>query len=221
MTRTASRSPSRPLVIEALHELQAADLAVYRAIATTPSPTLDRGLALLSRTADRSALWLGVAAGLAARPGRSRQAAVLGVVSVAVASATVNLAAKQLLSRTRPDRTAAVVPFARQVPMPASGSFPSGHSASAFAFASAVGGQLPWTSLPLHLLAAMVAYSRVHTGVHYPADVIIGSLIGAASAAGTTPVVRRMARRGPVPMARRLVRRRPVPSASGRRNPAG
>jgi undecaprenyl-diphosphatase len=31
----------------------------------------------------------------------------------------------------------------------------------------------------LEVLAALVGYSRIHTGVHYPGDVVIGSLIGA------------------------------------------
>ena len=64
--------------------------------------------------------------------------------------------------------------------MPTSTSFPSGHSASAFAFASAVGKEIPVISVPLRGLAGAVAYSRVHTGVHYPTDVIIGSIIGAS-----------------------------------------
>ena len=64
--------------------------------------------------------------------------------------------------------------------MPSSGSFPSGHSASAFAFASCVGASLPPAAPPLLGLAAAVAYSRVYTGVHFPGDVIVGSVIGAA-----------------------------------------
>jgi membrane-associated phospholipid phosphatase len=58
--------------------------------------------------------------------------------------------------------------MARQVRMPESTSFPSGHAASAFAFASAVGTQLSRLSLPLQLLAAAVAYSRVHVGCITP-----------------------------------------------------
>ena len=56
--------------------------------------------------------------------------------------------------------------------MPHSLSFPSGHSASAFAFATTVGHMVP-VSPPAYALraAALVAYSRVHTGVHYPGDV--------------------------------------------------
>ncbi|MBF6557763.1 MAG: phosphatase PAP2 family protein [Acidimicrobiales bacterium] len=65
-------------------------------------------------------------------------------------------------------------------PMPASSSFPSGHSASGFAFATAVGYQIPSLSFPLRMLAAAVAYSRVHSGVHYPGDTIVGSLTGGA-----------------------------------------
>jgi undecaprenyl-diphosphatase len=74
--------------------------------------------------------------------------------------------------------------------MPSSASFPSGHSASAFAFATAVGHYLPPLALPLRFLAWAVAYSRVHTGVHYPADVVVGSLVGVAVGHTLSRVVR-------------------------------
>jgi undecaprenyl-diphosphatase len=102
-----------------------------------------------------------------------------------VTSAVVNLIVKPLSRRRRPDRAAQSVPFARHVPMPISSSFPSGHSAAAFAFATGVGHVLPSAAVPLRALAALVAYSRVHTGVHYPGDVIVGSLIGGALAQAT------------------------------------
>ena len=78
------------------------------------------------------------------------------------------------------------MPIARQVRMPGSRSFPSGHSASAFAFATGVGRTMPLAAAPLRALAAAVAYSRVHTGVHYPGDVAIGSLLGTVLAEATT-----------------------------------
>jgi undecaprenyl-diphosphatase len=76
--------------------------------------------------------------------------------------------------------------------MPTSASFPSGHSASAFAFASATGRDLPWLAPALHLLAGAVAYSRVHTGVHYPGDTVIGALIGASTAYAVTGILDHM-----------------------------
>jgi undecaprenyl-diphosphatase len=78
------------------------------------------------------------------------------------------------------------VPIARHVPMPISSSLPSGHAAAAFAFATGVGHVMPKAAAALRVLAAVVAYSRVHTGVHYPGDVIAGALIGAALAQATT-----------------------------------
>lgn len=184
-------SPPPWRATRALGELSAIDQAVYCAIAATPSPTLDPSFRRLSAAADHAKLWLAIAGALALVPGRSRQAAVLGLTSVGLASATANLAAKPALRRHRPDRASATVPRdRRRVHMPASASLPSGHAASAFAFASAVGDALPLTALPLRLLAAAVAYSRVHTGVHYPADAVTGSLIGT----GTAVAVRHLTR---------------------------
>ena len=94
-------------------------------------------------------------------------------------SAIVNLALKPIGGRRRPDREAHAVELARHVPMPASTSFPSGHAASAFAFAAGVGYVAPRAGRVARGAAAFVAYSRIHTGVHYPGDVLAGSLAGA------------------------------------------
>jgi membrane-associated phospholipid phosphatase len=165
-----------------LGELDQIDQAVYRAIAATPSPSLDFVLSRLSSAADHSKLWFAFAAALGLKPGRPRRAALLGVASIGIASATANLVGKGLLRRARPDRAGGNVPAGRKVRMPGSTSLPSGHSASAFAFATAVGDELPLAWLPLHALAAAVAYSRVHTGVHYPGDALTGSLMGTGAA---------------------------------------
>jgi membrane-associated phospholipid phosphatase len=129
-----------------------------------------------------SKLWLGIAATMAMIGSRTgRPAALTGVAARAINSAAVNLVAKLSIRRGRPDPAAAGVPEARRVEMPSSLSFPSGHAASGFAFAEAVADTMPGMARPLRLLAAVVAYSRVHTGVHYPSDVIAGSLIGFAA----------------------------------------
>ena len=164
----------------ALRELAAVDRAVYRAIAATAAPTLDEPLRRLSTVADHSKLWVGLAGALALLGGsRGRRAAVTGLVAVGVNSAVVNLPMKLAGRRERPDREAAGVPADRWRPMPTSTSFPSGHSASAFAFAGAVSSVVPALTVPLRGLATAVAYSRVHTGVHYPGDVLVGTLVGA------------------------------------------
>jgi undecaprenyl-diphosphatase len=163
------------------------DQAVYAAIARTPTPTLDRGMSSLSHAANHSLLWMTSAAALALVGGHSgRRAAAQGLVSVAATSALVNLAVKRVGRRQRPDRAEEDVPIARHVQMPTSLSFPSGHSAVAFAFATGVGNRLPVVAVPLHALAGFVAYSRVHTGVHHPSDVVVGSVLGTVLAQLTT-----------------------------------
>jgi len=164
-------------------QLQALDAAIYAAVAATPTPTFDRALGSVSRAANHSGLWIGAAAVLAMTGGpRGRRAAASGIASLGVTSAIVNLGLKPVGRRRRPDRIGAAVPVTRHIVMPASTSFPSGHSASAFAFASGVGASLPVAAMPLRAVATLVAYSRVHTGVHYPADVVAGSVLGGAIA---------------------------------------
>ncbi|SOB89064.1 phosphatase PAP2 family protein [Streptomyces sp. 1331.2] len=174
---------------DVLTDLRAIDGALYAAVAATPTPALDSALRRLSRAADHSKISLTVAAGLALVPGRPRQAAVVGVAAVALASVAANLIGKRMVHRRRPDRERARVIVSRQVPMPESASFPSGHTASATAFATAVSVVLPPAAVPLGALAVAVGYSRVHTGVHYPGDVAAGAVLGFAAAAAALAVV--------------------------------
>jgi membrane-associated phospholipid phosphatase len=178
---------SRDLLVRAAEEARKLDLAVYGVIASTSTPVLDRAFARLTTAADHSRLSIGSATVLWLTGGsRGRTAATRGLASVAVTSAVVNLGIKTVARRRRPDRLAREIPQSRQVPMPASSSFPSGHSAAAFAFATGVASVLPIAGLPLRGLAALVAYSRVHTGVHYPGDVVAGALLGTTLAQATT-----------------------------------
>src|SRR6185295_5901067 len=59
-------APARAAVVTALQELGRLDAAIYRVIAETPTPTLDRPMRRLSDAADRSRLWLGIAGAMAA-----------------------------------------------------------------------------------------------------------------------------------------------------------
>src|SRR3954466_7231544 len=114
-------------------ELRALDVAVYAAIAATPTPRLDRVFRRVSEAANHSRLWLAGAAVLAGAGGAGgRRGAADGLASVALPSAVVNLALKPFWARRRPDRAAQHVPVGRYVAMPRSTSFPSGHAASAF-----------------------------------------------------------------------------------------
>ena len=185
--------PFRQHVAEGLRDLGAVDLAVYSAVADTPTPSLDETLRRLSNAANNSGLWFAIAAALALAGGSAgRRAALRGTLAIGATSALVNLAVKSIWARQRPDRAGAGVPVWRNVRMPTSTSFPSGHAASGFAFAAAIGQDQPWLGLALRFLAAAVGYSRVHTGVHYPGDVVVGSLIGEGTGQAVAGLVDRL-----------------------------
>jgi undecaprenyl-diphosphatase len=178
-----AQATARGLIAEA----DRIDLAVYGAVASTPTPLMDEFMRRLSNAANYSRLSIFSAGLLAAFGGpRGRQGAAWGLASVGVTATVVNLILKPLGRRERPDRPGSGVPVARQVQMPASRSLPSGHTAAAVAFASGVSRAFPAAGLPLRVLATLVGYSRVHTGAHYPGDVVAGAVVGGVLADLTT-----------------------------------
>jgi membrane-associated phospholipid phosphatase len=162
----------------------ALDRAAVLRIARADSPVLDRLMPELSVLANHGKLWIALAIGLRLTGyRRAGRAAWRGLGSLAAASATANLIGKGLASRTRPD---ADVPAARRLPeAPWTSSFPSGHSASAAAFATGAVLEMPELAPGVIVLAAAVGTSRVVTGVHYPSDVLAGFAIGVAAGVAT------------------------------------
>jgi len=147
-----------------------------------PRTTADHLFIGLSDAADLSRLWIAVSLLITLIAGhRGRRAATRGMVSVGITSVVVNAFVKPVFRRRRPSRTG--LPAVRRLARPPrSTSFPSGHAASAFAFATGTAIELKAGAAPIGALAAGVAYSRIYAGVHYPSDVLAGAAIGAGLA---------------------------------------
>jgi membrane-associated phospholipid phosphatase len=166
------------------------DRRLHAWVGALPASRADRWFRRLTHLADHGKLWLGIASLLVLRPGALRRAAVRGVASQAVSSLFVNTALKKAFGRVRPDM-ANLQAHRRLRREPGTLSFPSGHSSSAAAFVTGVGIEAPVAGALLAPLAPGVGYSRVHVGVHYPGDVLVGLAVGSGLALAGRRIGRR------------------------------
>jgi membrane-associated phospholipid phosphatase len=132
--------------------------------------------------------------------GRRLPAAALTALMAAGVAGLAVSGLKGLADRARPPFADSAIAAVGAIPD--SSSFPSGHSATAFATAVAVGMLYPRLRIPLLTLAALVALSRVYLGVHYWSDVVAGSLLGVAIGLATVWLTR-LGPRVPTALARR------------------
>jgi undecaprenyl-diphosphatase len=85
------------------------------------------------------------------------------------------------------------------VELPVTHSLPSGHATVAFACATVLALAVPRLRAPLFVLAALIAFSRVYVGVHYPFDVLVGALLGFALARALRTLAAALRRSSPQP----------------------
>ncbi len=155
-----------------------ADKRLERWIVHHRTPWLDDLFVPLSHIGNSALIWLVVAI-LAALLWR-RPSIFLFVLAGDLLAWFASYGLRQAIGRERPPHR---FPDPRPlVDVPASSSFPSGHAATSFACAALLAWLTPLPKLPLFALAALIAFSRVYNGVHYPLDVLGGAALGLAVA---------------------------------------
>ncbi len=152
------------------------DRRLFRLINELPhSPTSDRYVSVISDLGEGLG-WVagGVALAILGGP-KGRRAGIATAVASLGATYVVQERIKPLFRRARPfvNREARVVGV-----RPPDHSFPSGHTASSFAAATALAFFYPRAAPLVYTLATGVAASRVHLGVHFPSDTAVGAAIG-------------------------------------------
>jgi undecaprenyl-diphosphatase len=125
----------------------------------------------------REVFWIGVLIMLWVVGGRTHRNTVFTLMVIFVVVSVLGVSLKALLYRPRPYEMLSGVQL-RLAPLGDS-SFPSGHALIVMAGASTAWLRLPKRyATPLVMEAVLVAFSRIHGGVHYPLDVVAGSLLG-------------------------------------------
>ncbi|MBI2708854.1 MAG: phosphatase PAP2 family protein [Actinobacteria bacterium] len=172
-----------PTLRRTIHLLDELGLQVGR----SPSGPWRAVAGVASRSVRGGTGWAACSAVLAVTGGRrARRAAVDGLSAWALADAGA-FATKRLVHRRRPHARAVAGHRTR------SSSMPSSHTAGAVAYAVAAGWALPPLAPAVLAAAAVVAWSRVSTGHHFPTDVVAGAALGATAGATVVLVRRRLA----------------------------
>jgi membrane-associated phospholipid phosphatase len=136
-------------------------------------PALERAAIAYTTTGEFGAIWIaGALAGAALD--RERRSAWLVAAAAVPTALCANAVLKRVVRRERPQLWG-LPPVGRA---PSTPSFPSGHAATSFAGASAIGAVAPGVRAPLLAAAGAMSLTRPYLGVHYPSDVLAGAVLG-------------------------------------------
>ena len=107
---------------------------------------------------------------------KTRKVGIAALCSIALCFLITNVGLKNVIARPRP--YTALTDLVVLTHLESSFSFPSGHTANSFAVALIYLYMLPkkW-GIPAIVLAALIGFSRLYIGVHYPSDVLGGILV--------------------------------------------
>lgn len=180
----------RDAIMQRMSFFQKYDTALFIAINNgLHTPAINRFMQLLSFIFNGGWGWLiGATLFLPFRPRETKALIKRIAPPIWVGALMVEGPVKKYFRRKRPfiDVVRAIVVGKK----PGNWSFPSGHASAAFAGAWALDRALPRWKWIWYPIAALVGFSRVYLGAHYPGDVLSGSLLGIALSEGTRRLMR-------------------------------
>ena len=111
----------------------------------------------------------------------------------------VNTLLKYAVQRDRPPTV--ILDPEPLMEVPTTSSFPSGHTSTSFACAYVISRLAPRLTVFVYVLAALIGFSRIYVGVHYPLDVLAGAVLGLVVARALLTLLEalRRSRQAPTP----------------------
>jgi membrane-associated phospholipid phosphatase len=166
-----------------LHQFQELDIRILTQIFENRNPSFDSTFIFITNTAAAIAFGVPLIMIINGRVKKKRimwRNGLTIILAVATSAIVANIL-KYIIDLPRPYE---IYPFIEKLSVGGSPTFPSGHTADAFAFAVAAAliFRKWFIVIPSLLWASVVGYSRMCLGVHFPSDVLGGALVGAACA---------------------------------------
>ena len=159
-----------------LQRIQDFDIAVLNFINSyCHNPVLDRIMPLITYLGDMGFVWVIISVVLLANK-KYRRTGIMVICALIMASLLGDGIIKNLIQRPRP--CVDIPAFKLLIAKPLSYSFPSGHTATAFAATGVLAKAFEKYRIYIILLASMIAFSRMYLDVHYPTDIIGGIILG-------------------------------------------
>lgn len=151
------------------------ELTILHFIQSLRSESFDSAMLFVSSLGNYGAIWIALAAAFLIAPGLKRSGLAVSA-ALLIDFVIVNLILKPWVGRERPcDLT---VPEDMLLACLTDHSFPSGHTAAAFAAAVALFACHRKAGTIALFLAFLMGFSRLYLFVHYPTDVLAGALLG-------------------------------------------
>ena len=142
------------------------------------TPVGDQVMCFITSLGNGGMIWIALGVLMLLIP-RTRKSGLVVLTALVLDLILCNGILKHLFARVRPCDVNTVIQLL--IPRPTDYSFPSGHTAAAFAATSALffaGEKKLWK--PALILAVLIAFSRLYLYVHYPTDILGGMIIGTA-----------------------------------------
>lgn len=149
---------------------------------TFSHPVLDEIMIFISSLGNKGMIWIAIGVlfllfGFRNKKWRNRGFLVL--FSLLANFLACNVILKPMVDRTRPYYVLGYDPVISPVGDP---SFPSGHTSASFAAATAIYAINKKWGIAAYIFAAVMGFSRLYLGVHFPTDVVLGAILGTAMA---------------------------------------